>query len=164
MTHYRGQIFAWDVVNEAFNDDGTLGESPFLDQLGPSYIQTAFEIARSADPSARLYIVRMHCSQGKNTFLMGTLQNDFNTEGVNAKSDALLALVTDLKSQNLIDGVGFQSHFIVGEVPQDLQTNLERFVAAGVEVAITELDVRVSARGIQSSVMCTENSLRQRYP
>ena len=70
-------------------------------------------------------------------------QNDFNTEGINNKSDALLALVKSLKSEGLIDGVGFQSHFIVGEVPPDLQANLQRFVDAGVEVAITELDIRV---------------------
>ena len=55
----------------------------------------------------------------------------------------MLALVQSLKAQNLIDGVGFQSHFIVGEVPTDLQANLQRFADAGVDVAITELDVRV---------------------
>lgn len=71
-------------------------------------------------------------------------QNDFNTEGENAKSNALLSLVKTLKAQNLIDGVGFQSHFIVGEVPTDLQANLQRFADAGVDIAITELDVRVS--------------------
>ena len=55
----------------------------------------------------------------------------------------MLALVQSLKAQNLIDGVGFQSHFIVGEVTTDLQANLQRFADAGVDVAITELDVRV---------------------
>ena len=50
-----------------------------------------------------------------------------------------------LKAANLIDGVGFQSHFIVGEVPQDLQQNLQRFADVGVDVAITELDIRVRA-------------------
>ncbi|EJD00358.1 uncharacterized protein FOMMEDRAFT_135951 [Fomitiporia mediterranea MF3/22] len=134
MQHFQGQTFAWDVVNEAFNDDGTLGASPFLTQLGSSYIETAFTTARAADPTAKLYI------------------NDFNTEGENAKSDALLSLVQSLKASNLIDGVGFQSHFIVGEVPQDLQANLQRFADAGVDVAITELDVRMTVPASQANL------------
>ncbi|OCB87605.1 hypothetical protein A7U60_g5310 [Sanghuangporus baumii] len=134
MTHFQGQTFAWDVVNEAFNDDGTLGTSPFLTQLGSGYIETAFTTARAADPTAKLYI------------------NDFNTEGINAKSDALLETVQSLKASNLIDGVGFQSHFIVGEVPQDLQQNLQRFADAGVDVAITELDIRMTVPASEANL------------
>ena len=56
----------------------------------------------------------------------------------------MLNLVQELQANGTpIDGVGFQCHFIVGEVPPDLQENLQRFVDAGVEVAITELDIRV---------------------
>ena len=54
----------------------------------------------------------------------------------------MFSLVQSLKAENLIDGVGFQSHFVIGELPPDLQANLQRFVDAGVEVAITELDIR----------------------
>ena len=79
---------------------------------------------------------------------MFRVQNDFNTEGINAKSNALLSTVQGLKAQNLIDGVGFQCHFIVGQVPTTLQANLQRFVNAGVEVALTELDIRVRMNAI----------------
>jgi endo-1,4-beta-xylanase len=71
------------------------------------------------------------------------MQNDYNIEGVNAKSDALYKVVKALKKKNLIDGVGFQSHFIVGTVPTTLQANLQRFADLGIEVALTEVDIRV---------------------
>ena len=44
-----------------------------------------------------------------------------------------------------IDGVGIQSHLIVGQVPATLQQNMEEFTALGIEVAITELDIRFGA-------------------
>ena len=54
-------------------------------------------------------------------------------------------LVRTLKSQGVpIDGIGLQSHFIVGEVPTTLVQNMQEFVALGVEVAITELDIRMT--------------------
>ena len=57
----------------------------------------------------------------------------------------MLNLVKSLQSQGVpLDGVGFQCHFIVGEVPTSLQTVMEQFTALGVEVAITELDVRMT--------------------
>jgi len=78
--HFRGRIYAWDVVNEAFNEDGTLRPTIWLNALGPAYIADAFRWAHQADPHAKLYY------------------NDYN---------------------------------------------LERFAAAGVDVAITEADVRM---------------------
>lgn len=81
------------------------------------------------------------------------MENDFNTEGINNKSDALLEIVKGLKAKNLIDGVGFQCHFIIGETPPDLQANLQRFVDAGVEVAITELDLRTTLPVTQADVI-----------
>lgn len=57
----------------------------------------------------------------------------------------MLNLVQELQSQGTpIDGVGFQCHFIVGEVPTGFQQNLETFTALGIEVAITELDIRMT--------------------
>jgi len=126
MSHFKGDCFAWDVVNEPFNDDGTFQATPFFNAMGEEYITIALQTARSIDPNAHLYI------------------NDFNTEGVNAKSNAMLNLTSGLKAQGLLDGVGFESHFILNEIPSDLQTNMERFTAVGLEVAITELDIRIT--------------------
>ncbi|RSM59301.1 1,4-beta-xylanase [Amycolatopsis sp. WAC 01376] len=127
MGRYRGKIRAWDVVNEMFNDDGTRRSSVFQQKLGDGYVADAFRWARAADPSAKLYI------------------NDYNTEGLNAKSDALYKLVRTLKQQGVpIDGVGFQAHLATQYgFPGGYQANLARFAALDVDVAITEADVRI---------------------
>jgi endo-1,4-beta-xylanase len=62
-----------------------------------------------------------------------------------AKATAMQSLVKSLKSAGTpVDGVGLQCHFIVGEVPTTLQTNMEAFTALDVEIAITELDIRMT--------------------
>ncbi|WP_432988469.1 endo-1,4-beta-xylanase [Dactylosporangium sp. CA-233914] len=127
-THFRGKVFAWDVVNEPFNDDGTFrSTSPFYAAMGTDYIAAAFRTARAADPDAKLYI------------------NDYNTDGLGAKADAMYNLVKTLKSQGVpIDGVGFQAHLAIQYgFPSQMQQNLQRFADLGVDVAITELDVRM---------------------
>jgi GH35 family endo-1,4-beta-xylanase len=71
--------------------------------------------------------------------------NDFNIEGTGAKSTAMVNLVRSLKASAVpIDGIGVQAHLIVGQVPSTLQANLAQFAALGVEVAITELDIRMT--------------------
>ncbi|HET7506333.1 MAG TPA: endo-1,4-beta-xylanase [Kofleriaceae bacterium] len=126
MGHFRGKLAYWDVVNEAFNDDGTRRSSIFQQRIGNSYIESAFRAARAADPGVKL------------------CYNDFNAEGMNAKSNAIFAMVSDFKARGVpIDCVGFQSHFIVGQIPSSLQANLQRFANLGVEVQITELDIRM---------------------
>lgn len=126
VTHFAGKIWYWDVVNEAFNEDGTRRSNPFQNGIGNAYIEDAFRAARAADPNAKLCI------------------NDYNIEGQNAKSNAVFALVQDFKSRGVpIDCVGFQSHLIVGQVPADFQANLQRFANLGVDVQVTELDIRM---------------------
>jgi endo-1,4-beta-xylanase len=125
--HFRGRIYAWDVVNEAFNEDGTLRDTIWLRALGADYIAKAFIWAHQADPHAKLYY------------------NDFNLESIGPKSDPALALVKQLKARHVpIDGVGFQGHLgIQYSYPDTFGDNLERFAAAGFDVAITEADVRM---------------------
>ncbi|KAI0833643.1 glycoside hydrolase superfamily [Trametes gibbosa] len=124
--HYKGQIIVL-TTKEPFNDDGTWRQDVFYNTLGTSYIPTALKAARAADPNAKLYI------------------NDYNIEQAGAKSTAMLNLVKQLQADSVpIDGVGFQCHFIVGEVPGSFQQTLEQFTALGLEVAITELDVRMT--------------------
>jgi endo-1,4-beta-xylanase len=141
---YRGRVAEWDVVNEAFDDDGTWRRSLWYDVIGPEYVEAAFRFAREADPSVRLYY------------------NDYGAERVNAKSDAVLALATRLEQEGLVDGVGFQAHFSAGwyATEAELSRNLARFAAAGLEVGITELDVSMaSAPGTADEKLRLEASI-----
>ncbi len=123
---YKGRLATWDVVNEPFNEDGTYRQTLWYNGLGADYIAQALTAARAADPSAKLYI------------------NDYNVEGVNAKSTAMYNLVKSLKERGVpIDGVGLQAHLILGQVPSTMQRNIQRFADLGVDVAITELDIRM---------------------
>jgi len=125
---YKGRIRDWDVVNEVVADDGTMRETLWSRHLGPSYIALAFQLAHAADPAAQLFI------------------NDYSTEEPGAKADRLYALVKGLKEQGVpVHGVGFQCH-IDGSRPLDFAAigrNFQRFADLGLEVQITELDVRM---------------------
>ncbi|KAF5359257.1 hypothetical protein D9756_003502 [Leucocoprinus leucothites] len=130
ISHYKGEIckyYAWDVCNEVFNDDGTWRQSVFSDTIGPAFVPLAFQAARAADPDAKLYI------------------NDYNIDGTGAKSTAMYNLVKSMKEQGIpVDGIGIQGHLIVGAVPTTIQQNIEQFTSLGVEVAFTELDIRMT--------------------
>ncbi|MFF4836942.1 non-reducing end alpha-L-arabinofuranosidase family hydrolase [Streptomyces sp. NPDC001315] len=127
MNHFKGKIYAWDVVNEAFADDGSgqLRSSVFRDVLGNGFVEQAFRTARSADPAAKL------------------CYNDYSIEDWNAaKTQGVYRMVRDFKSRGVpIDCVGFQSHFGTGGPPAGFQTTLSNFAALGVDVQITELDI-----------------------
>jgi endo-1,4-beta-xylanase len=124
--HFRGQIWAWDVVNEAVDDTGNLRDTIFLRTLGPGYIADAFRWAHQADPKAILFY------------------NDYNIEGINNKSNRVYQLVQDLKAQGVpIQGVGVQGHLSTDfPFPNTMLQNLRRFAALGLDTAVTEADVR----------------------
>ncbi|MBA3748204.1 MAG: endo-1,4-beta-xylanase, partial [Solirubrobacterales bacterium] len=124
MEHYDKRVGVWDVVNEPISDRGGLRQSVFQRRLGAGYIADAFRTARTADRDAKLYL------------------NEIGAEGINPKSDRLYKLVRGLRSRGVpIDGVSFQAHFNNGGVPPDFVSNMQRFRALGLDVAITEADV-----------------------
>jgi endo-1,4-beta-xylanase len=131
--HFRGQIHSWDVVNEAFADGGSGGRRDSnLQRTGNDWIEAAFRAARAADPGAKL------------------CYNDYNTDGINAKSTGIYNMVRDFKARGVpIDCVGFQSH-LGTTLDSTYQANLQRFADLGVDVQITELDVQQGAN--QASV------------
>ena len=129
MGRYRGRVWAWDVVNEAVANDGAglRAESFWHKTIGPDYVELAFRFARAADPRARLYY------------------NDFDAEGLNPKSDRVYELLRDLKRRGVpVDGVGWQMHVQSGfRTTADHRENARRLAALGLELSVTELDVRV---------------------
>lgn len=135
VSHYGDKCYAWDVVNEAFTDDQTNGiyrDDLWSQVIGaPAYIYLAFQFAQAAVEANNLKVKLYY--------------NDYNIESPGGKSTNVANLVGELKSRNIrIDGVGLQSHFVVGGTPsraQQLQT-MQSYITQGVEVAQTELDVR----------------------
>jgi endo-1,4-beta-xylanase len=126
-THFKGECYAWDVVNEPFNSDGSFVSDPFFNAMGSGYIADALRTAHAADPNAKLYL------------------NDFGIEGENAKSNAMFSLAQSLLAQGVpLNGIGFESHFILGQVPSDMEANMQRFANLGLDVAVTELDDRIT--------------------
>ena len=132
---YQGKVYGWDVVNEAFNDDGTLRDTIWYDQpgvgfagQGTAYIEQALRWAREADPKALLFY------------------NDYSAEWVNAKADAIYHMVSDFKARGVpIDGVGLQCHFTTGNLGNiaGIDANIRRLTDLGLQVQITEFDVRL---------------------
>ncbi|PYY18405.1 MAG: 1,4-beta-xylanase [Acidobacteria bacterium] len=135
--HFAGSVYAWDVVNEAFHPDGSLRSSIWYDSPGTGsegpygYIERAFVLAHAADPRAKLFY------------------NDYAFEGGGPKFEAILAMARDFKKRGVpINGIGFQCHFTLNSIPAaTLQKNMRAFTDLGLEVHITELDVRLPVDG-----------------
>lgn len=139
--HFKGQIGEWDVVNECLDNDQSIvinkpdayklrQQSVFSIVCGEAFIDSAFVWAHRADPDAKLYL------------------NDYDNEYKgNAKSEAFYNLTKRLVNDNIpIHGVGFQCHLDAGSVnAKALKENIERYKELGLECAITELDLGISA-------------------
>ena len=137
VSHYRGQVVAWDVVNEAIADNGqSLRNSIFFQVLGAGYIDDAFRAAHAADPDARLYY------------------NDYGAEGMNAKSDAVYVLVQGMLSRGIpINGVGLEMHTgTAASSPSaaDVARNMQRLADLGLDVVISEMDVQICASDVSA--------------
>ena len=140
VKRYKGQIYAWDVVNEAISDkpDEYLRPSQWLTICGEEYIAKAFEYAHEADPDAQLFY------------------NDYN-EISPVKREKIYRLVKSLKDAGIpIHGVGLQGHWAINEPSKDeLEATIVKFKDIGMKVQITELDI---------SVYPKEHDARERKP
>jgi len=131
LKYYEGKIDTWDVVNEAI-DDSSNGPQwkmrpSFLYQNVPDFVDLAFKTARAATSTTKLFY------------------NDYNTEGIYGKSEAVFNFVKDMKTRGIpIDGVGLQYHVSTQSYPQYNKINdlIGRYCQLGLEVHITEMDVK----------------------
>lgn len=125
---YKGDIYAWDVVNEAIADEGAelLRSSRWLDIAGPDFIAKAFEFAHEADPDALLFY------------------NDYN-ESHPQKRDKIYALVKSLLDRDIpIHGIGLQAHWnLYDPALEDIRAAIEKYASLGLQLQLTELDISV---------------------
>ncbi|KAH7629653.1 glycoside hydrolase superfamily [Sordaria sp. MPI-SDFR-AT-0083] len=131
--HFKGRCYAWDVVNEAIDDNGVFRQSPMYKAMGLDFITFSFKTAAKADPGAKLYY------------------NDYALESPSLspgpKISITLAMLRTVKAQGAtVHGVGFQSHLKVGLVPSrsEIANTMQQFLDVVDEVAVTELDIRHS--------------------
>jgi len=131
VSHFKGRVKIWDVVNEAVSDSGTYRESVWYKTIGPEYIEKAFRWAKEADPDAIL------------------IYNDYSIEEINAKSNFVYNMIKELKEKGVpVDGIGFQMHIDYRGLNYDsFRRNLERFAKLGLQIYITEMDVRIPLSG-----------------
>ncbi len=131
MEHFKGDIDSWDVVNEVLSDRrGLRGEdegSRWLAIIGPDYIDRAFQLAREADPKAKLVI------------------NDYNLESDPRKRNEMARLVKGLRARKVpVDAVGMQMHISVTSPSiAEIRNAIELFGSLGVKVQVTEMDVSI---------------------
>ena len=130
VNHFRGRIDAWDVVNEAFEDDGTPRKSLFYQILGSDYIPLAFQYAHEADPTAELYY------------------NDFSMNKA-TKVEGVANFFRPLIKQGLpITAIGMQGHMILEDntdnrLIKQYEHSIETIASLGIPTFFSELDISV---------------------
>jgi endo-1,4-beta-xylanase len=131
ILHFKNKVKAWDVVNEAFNEDGTLRNSIWKQKIGEGYIEKAFLFAREADPNVLLFY------------------NDYNLESNEIKRNSVLSLLNNLRNRGLkIDGIGIQMH-ISTYYPEATQISkaFQEIAGGNYKVHVSELDISVNPLG-----------------
>jgi endo-1,4-beta-xylanase len=144
VTHFKGRVYAWDVVNEAFSFNNEAGVrtdangmrmSRFREVIGPEYIEIAFRAAAAADPDTLLFY------------------NDYETQNP-PKVAAISAMVREFKSRGVkIDGIGHQAHCSVTHPSiEAFEDSIVEYAKLGVTQHITELDIALNGDIMKNNV------------
>ena len=143
MSRYKGKIAEYDVVNEMFNEDGSMRQNIWYKTIGADYIELALKKAHQVDPDAKL------------------LLNEFNNEEKgHPKADAMYNLVKNLKERGIpIDGVGMQLHLDarISYSEDAIRQNIQRYEDLGIAVSFSEVDVRIPIENSKAYESAQEN-------
>lgn len=131
---YKGRIQAWDVVNEAVADDGSMRASPWYTIIGEDYVAKAFEYANEADPDAELYY------------------NDYSLENP-VKRATTVNLIKSLQEKGIrVTGVGTQGHWgFDWPTLDELSQTITDFASLGMKVMVTEMEIEVLPTNYQGA-------------
>jgi endo-1,4-beta-xylanase len=144
VAHFKGSVTSWDVVNEAFNDDGTLRSTIWLQHLGNDYVARAFRYAHEADPDALLFY------------------NEYGHEYSTAKRTAVNNMVADFKTRGIpIHGLGLQMHTNAAQSDANLATAINTAAQTGLKIHISELDISLNKDNNQQLVLTNALSALQ---
>lgn len=127
VTHFKGKVASWDVVNEVIMDDGTYRPCVWLTNIGTEYIELAFQYAHEADPDAILFY------------------NEYGQEYSHAKNVAINKLVDELLAKNVpLHGIGLQMHTDINKLEDRIKYAIRAAAARNIQVHVSELDVSVN--------------------
>lgn len=148
VSHFRGRVASWDVVNEIFTDEGTLRENLWLQHIGEEYIALAFTYAHEADPDALLFY------------------NEYGQEYSTAKVKVLTAKLRELCEAGVpVHGLGFQFHINPRTNEQFIRYGMRCAAELGLQVHIAELDVALNGEekdpafqydAVQAEALCAK--------
>lgn len=172
VTHMKGKCWAWDAINEPFDDDGSLNHGLWYNALGPGYIAEVLTMVHAIDPDALLFInqVRRGCHAmpcrtvpcgvapkpvaSAHVRRPGGLVQDRNEE-LNPKSDGMYAFFQNVTAAGVpLHGLGMECHLDLVNLPNltSVAANIARFGALpGVQVHITELDISLNNTLLQTA-------------
>jgi len=149
MTHFKGKIYAWDVLNEIFPDSVQTGndwkavmrqENPWYKAIGSDFVYQAYLAARLADPDAILYYNDFNTDQAGKAAMIHNMVRDVNQQY--AALDANQKPAGEPAGRLLIEGIGMQEHHNLGVSAASIRTALTTFRGlTGVKVSVSEIDV-----------------------
>jgi endo-1,4-beta-xylanase len=131
VKRYAGKMHSWDVVNEAIEPGDKLPnsfrKSPWLEFLGPDYVDLAFRIAARSDSKALL------------------CYNEWGLEYSEERQDGVFKLLERLKAKGTpVYALGIQSHLYADRRdfnPAKFKKFLKNVSKLGLKIMITEMDV-----------------------